>query len=106
MSQEEQELEKLAEIRANRKVNSWSEQLKSPWLGVGVIIVLLALGGLYAVWFYSDFNLGIKGLVTVLIIVVGCLVFYKGQTGWEKKQRRKFYEEELLELKHDLKKKD
>lgn len=103
MSREEQELEKLAEVRANRRVNSWSEQLKSPWLVVGVIIVLLALGGLYAVWFYSDINLGIKGLVTVLIIAVGCLVVYRGQKGWEKKQRRKFYEEELLELKYEKK---
>ena len=102
MSQQEQELEKLAEIRANRKVNSWSEQLKSPWLFVGVIIGLLALWGLLAVWI-SDINLGIKGLVTGLIIAVGCLVVYKGQKGWEKKQRRKFYEEELLELKHEKK---
>jgi uncharacterized membrane protein len=104
MSKEEQELEKLAEIRANRKVNSWSEQLKSPWLFIGVVIGLAALWGLLAVWI-SDINLGIKVLVTVLIIAVGCLLFYRGQKGWEKKQRRKFYEEELLELRHELKKK-
>jgi hypothetical protein len=102
MSQQEQELEKLAKIRANRRVNSWSEQLKSPWPVVGVIIGAPALWGLVVLW-ASDINLGIKGLVTGLTIAVGCLVVYRGQKGWEKMKRRKFYEEELMELKHEKK---
>jgi hypothetical protein len=99
MSQQEQELEKLAETRANRKANSWSEQFKSPWVIGLVVLAFLGFWCLLVVW-ASDINLGIKVLVTVMIIGIGWLV-YRRHKVWEEKQRRKFYEEELLELRHE-----
>jgi len=99
----ESDLEKLAAVRARRRVRSWSEQLKTPLLP---LLILLASGGpfgltfLWASAFPLDNTAGLR-LAIVITMLIGALVvlLYVGQQAWERKQFRRFYEEELLELK-------
>jgi len=99
----ESDLEKLAAVRARRRVRSWSKQLKTPLLP---LVVLLASGGPFGLFFLwaGAFPLGNTAALRLAIVVtmlVGALVvlLYVGQQAWDTKQFRRLYEEELLELK-------
>lgn len=97
---EKEEIERLAEIRAKRRLRSWSEQFNSVWtwlnggLGFCGVIGLLTWIG----WLKGELNVTVPVVVTLVIVCLGWL-FNRGQKRWEEKRFRELYEEELLELK-------
>lgn len=91
------EVERLAELRAKRRVGSWSEQFKSPWQAWFWFIVVFGLIALFFMW-ASDASIGLMILIGFLLAVLAWFLYYK-HNNWEQKQFHKFYEEELLELK-------
>ena len=98
---EKGELEKLAEMRAKRRLRSWGEQLGSPWTWLMVLLGLLGFYGLLIVWTgwsNGEFSVAVPVLVTLIIVVLGWFLSRR-QKVREKKMFREFYEEELLQLK-------
>ena len=98
---EKGELEKLAEMRAKRRLDSWSERFKSIWFILLVLLVVLGFFALLILWI-GVLGGGIKTtlavFVTVGIFILGG-VFYDQNKTWKTARLRELYEEELLELK-------
>ena len=46
------EVERLADIRAKRRVESWSEQFKSNWFGWSILLGAFGFLGLMFTWLY------------------------------------------------------
>ena len=104
------EMERLAQIRAKRKVDSWSERFKSIWYILFLLLVVLGFPTLLIVW-TVDLSGGINGSVTLpggnkislawfitLVIFILGYFFYDGNKTWKKDRLCEFYEEEFLEL--------
>jgi len=99
------EVERLAEIRAKSRLDSWSERFKAIWF---ILLVLWAVVGFFALlWMWIELSKEIdhywlKGLVfsfpTLIIGAVGWF-FYDKHKDWNQQRLREFYEEELLESK-------
>ncbi len=98
---EKAEIEGLAEIKAKRRLDSWSERFKAIWY---ILLVLWSVVGFFAllILWIGVLGGGIKTtlavFVTVGIFILGG-VFYDQNKTWKKARLREFYEEELLELK-------
>jgi len=95
------EIERLAELKAKRRLDSWSERFKSIWF---ILLVLLAVIGFFAllILWIGVLGGGIKTtlavFVTAGIFILGG-VFYDQNKTWKTARLRELYEEELLELK-------
>jgi len=97
----ENDFEKLANLRAKKRVGSWSEQFKSIWGNLLGLLCVLGFFALLVLWIgvsNGEISVGLAALITVLIGILGWF-FYRRHKAWEKEQFHKFYEEELLELK-------
>ncbi len=112
---QEVEIERLAEIKAKRRLDSWSERFKATWC---ILLVPWSVIGFFALlWMWIQMSVKVDGhwyeilqhAITnerfldfwfpILIIGgVGWFFYYKHEA-WKKKRLREFYEEELLELK-------
>ena len=95
---EKGEIERLAEMRAKRRLESWSEQLKSNWFGGSILLGAFGFVGLmwtWLSWATGELNIGVP---VALIFILGG-VFYDQNKTWKKARLREFYKEELLELK-------
>ena len=102
---QEVEIERLAEIKAKRRLDSWSERFKSIWYVLFMLLVVLGFPTLLIVWIV-ELNAGIDirvwgislaWFITFVIFILGG-VFYDQNKTWKKARLREFYEEELLEL--------
>jgi len=93
---EDIEVERLAEIRAKNRLDSWSERFKSWWLDLPWILAAFGVG-----WWAASWNLDIGVEILVALIIIGPLVwfFHHRQKSWKQQRLREFYEEELLQLK-------
>ena len=97
----ENDSEKLTTLRAKRRMESWSEQFKSIWGNLLGLLCLLGFFGVLILWIgvsNGEINVALAVFITVFIGILGWF-FYNRHKAWEQKQFRKFYEEELLELK-------
>jgi glucan phosphoethanolaminetransferase (alkaline phosphatase superfamily) len=106
-SKEEQEveIEKLAEIKAKRRLDSWSERFKAIWY---ILLVLWSVVGFFALlWMWIEMSDWIdvhwaKMLVfSFPALMVGAVwwFLYDKHKAWGQQRLREFYEEYLLELK-------
>jgi len=108
---QEREIERLAEIRAKKRLDSWSERFKSIWYILFVLLVVLGFFTLLIVWIVDlsggintrvelpgGNNISLAWFITFVIFILGW-VFYDQNKTWKKARLREFYEEELLELK-------
>ncbi len=102
---EKGELEKLAEMRAKRRLDSWSERFKSIWY---ILLVPWSVVGFFALlWMWIEMSKWIdihwaKMLVfSFPALMIGAVdwFFYDKHKAWKKDRLREFYKEELLELK-------
>lgn len=95
------DLKRLARMRAKKRLNSWSEQFKSPWIALMMLVIfgsLLALPITWMGWVDDDFILLVP-VFTTLVVGLAIWIINRLQKSWERKRLREFYEEELLELK-------
>jgi len=91
------EIERLAELKAKRKVEGW-EQFKSPWPFLPGLLGTVGLITLPILWMgvsNGEINLGLAVLVTIVVGILGWF-FYRRHKAWEQVQFRKLHEEELL----------
>lgn len=92
----EEEMERLAEIRAARRVSSWQGRMSSPWnvgmlfLVVGGIVIVVALA-IYENWVALGFAVPVMGFIGWLL--------RRRYIRWERERYGEFYEEELLAIK-------
>ncbi len=103
-------MERLVELKAKRKMESRSDQFKSIWYVLFMLLVVLGFPTLLIVWIVDlsggiDISVKLGGLnfslawfITLAIFILGG-VFYDQNKTWKKARLREFYEEELLELK-------
>jgi len=100
---EQRDLEKLAQLRAKKRVDSWSEQLKSPWMWLSILLGFAGLPILIMVWsgaFDPNSLIDLRGAIVVTLLAgTIATLLWLAQKAREEKQLRRFYEEELLELK-------
>ena len=100
-----EEIERLAEIKAKRRLDSWSERFKAIWY---ILLVSWSVVGFFALlWMWIELSKEIddywlKMLVfsfpTLIIGAVGWF-FNDANKAWKQQRLREFYEEYLLELK-------
>ncbi len=98
---EKREIERLAEIRAKRRVESWGEQHKAGWFGGLIFLVWFGFAGLISTWLFwetGELSIVVPIAVTLLVGLLSWLVFRTYRT-WREKRFRELYEENLLELK-------
>ena len=98
---EKAEIERLAEMRAKRRLDSWSEQLKSNWFGGSILLGAFGFLGLmwtWLSWATGELNIGVPVAVTFIVGLLA-LLLNRSYKVWRKKRFRELYEEELLELK-------
>ena len=102
---QEVEIERLAEIKAKRRLDSWSERFKAIWY---ILLVLWLVVGFFALlWMWIEISketppqwakmLAIS-FPALIIGAVGWFLYDKHKA-WRKERLREFYEEYLLELK-------
>jgi hypothetical protein len=100
---EQRDLEKLAQLRAKKRVDSWSEQFKSPWMWLSILLGFAGLPILIMVWigaFVPNSLIDLRGAIVVTLLAGAiATLLWLAQKAREEKQLRRFYEEELLELK-------
>ncbi|MBI4200384.1 MAG: hypothetical protein HY535_07930 [Chloroflexi bacterium] len=95
--------ERLAQMRAWRRVKAWSYQLNSPWWwlagvwALGLVVVLILI---WFVWFPWSL------IVATIALIVAYIGIDQGHKAWERKKVAEVYEEELLELKYESRKQD
>ena len=97
----ENKLQKLARLRAKRQLKSFTEQWKSIWTGLFVLLCFVALIVLPVLWIgvsNGEVSIALAVIITICMGLVGWF-FNSRHTAWEGKQFAKLYEEELLELK-------
>ena len=107
---ESKEVERLAEIKAKRRLDSWSERFKSIWYILFVLLVVLGFFTLLIVWIVDlsgGINTGVElpggnkislaWFITLAIFILGWF-FYDMNKSWKKNRLRELYREELLEL--------
>ncbi len=94
---EQMERERLAELKAKARLNSWAEQFKSPWQAWFWFVVVFGPIALFFMW-ASEASIGLMILIGFLLAVLGWFLYHK-HNDWEQEQFQKFYEEELLQLK-------
>ncbi len=107
---QEVEIERLAQIKAKRRLDSWSERFKSIWYILFMLLVVLGFPTLLIVWtveLSGGINISVKlggtnislawFIIGVIFILGG--VFYTENKTWKIERLREFYREELLELK-------
>lgn len=92
-----EKMERLAELRAKAKLNSWVKQFKSPWI---VWLRLVAIFGLMALFFTRLLvaTLILMILAGVLLAVLGRF-FYRKHNDRVRHKFHEFYEEQLKQLK-------
>jgi len=78
-------------------VNSWGENLKSPWQAGFLTIVICGLIALFVMWLV-DASVFLMILAGFLLAVLAWFLYFKHKD-WEKERLNTFYEEELLKLK-------
>jgi hypothetical protein len=98
----ESDVETLALLRAESRVDSWCERTKSPWLGVSLLAAIAGFTILPLLWvsaFDADPAIGLRDAIggTLLAATVGCLLWV-GQAAWKRRRVFEYYEMELLEL--------
>ena len=102
---QEIEIERLAEIRTNRRLDSWSERFKAIWY---ILLVLWSVVGFFALlWMWIEVSKEFAPhwakmlALSVPVLLVGAVgwFFYDKHKAWKQRRLREFYEEELLELK-------
>ncbi len=107
---EKGEIERLAEIKAKRRLDSWSERFKSIWYILFVLLVVLGFFTLLTLWIGRSTWIGISteegadsltmfalSFPGLFIAAVGWF-FYDKHKVWRQQRLREFYEEYLLEL--------
>ena len=108
------EVERLAQVRAKKRLDSWSERFKSIWYILFTLLVVLGLPTLLILW-TLELSVGIDisvlvvrnkislaWFITLVIFLLGWL-FYSQNSTWKKDRLRELHEEELLELKMESK---
>ncbi len=108
---QEREIRRLAEIRAKRRLDSWSKRFKSIWYILFVLLVVLGFFTLLIMWIVDlsggintrvelpgGVKITLSWLITLVIFLLGWL-FYDQNKTWKKGRLRELYKEELLELK-------
>ena len=102
---QEIEIEKLAQIKAKKRLDSWSERFKAIWY---ILLVLWSVVGFFALlWMWIEMSEVIdihwaKMLVfSFPALAIGAVgwFFYDKHKAWKQQRLREFYKEELLELK-------
>ena len=91
----ESELEKLASLRAKRRIHTW----KSPWFwGSFSSVLFLATFGF--IFLIDAWHIGLNVFIPA-VVGSGCFFWWldRRHKKWERQQYKSFYEEELLELK-------
>ena len=99
------EVESLAEIRAKRRVDNWSERFKAIWC---ILLVSWSVVGFFALlWMWIELSKEFAphwakmlalSFPALLVGAVGWF-FYDKHKAWRQQRLRGFYEEYLLELK-------
>ena len=108
---QEVEIERLAQIKAKKRLDGWSERFKSIWYILFMLLVVLGFPTLLIVWIVElsagintrvelpgGINISLAWFITLVIFILG-VVFYGENKTWKKDRLREFYKEELLELK-------
>ena len=84
------EIERLAEIKAKRRLDSWSERFKSIWYILFVLLVVLGFFTLLIVWIVDlsgGINISLAWFITFVIFILGG-VFYDQNKTWKKARLR------------------
>jgi len=87
---EKGEIERLAEVRAKRRVGSWSEQFSSGWIWGAFALGVFGFFGLLLTWVgwaNGELNIGVPIIVTLVIALLGWPL-NRGHNTWEKKRFR------------------
>lgn len=90
-----EEMERLAEIEAARRVRSWATVMSSPW-NVGMLLLVLGGTGI-VVALATDENWVALGFA---VLFIGFIVWLlrRGYIRWERQKYGQFYAEELLAI--------
>ncbi len=94
---EKGKIERLAQIKAKRRLKNWSEEFYSWWLRIFVVVVFLSWIGMWVAWSDGGFAIAVPVIITLVIAVLAWFI-YLGYRVWKKEKLCEFYKEELLEL--------
>ncbi len=106
---EKGDIERLAEMRAKRRMESWSERFNSWLQDLRWILVYAGLGSFLGFTLSAPFGSTPESrlfgsspeiFVSLIIITVVLLIWFQvhSKKAWKQKRLHQFYEEELLEL--------